>query len=98
MVACPGGNDFKPWKFFKCPFIETDADAEACEDKNCQLHPASKYVLQSAEKSFCPKCGKEVHLLCPVNERFGGPSFYICFHCKYIGEVGVGPIRVERST
>jgi len=52
----------------------------------------SNYVLQSAEKSHCPKCGSEVDLLC--EKDFDGPAFYICFNCKVIGHVGKGPVKM----
>jgi hypothetical protein len=52
----------------------------------------SLYVLIETEKSFCPKCHNTVGLLTSTQHRL--PSFYICFSCKYVGEVGVGPVKL----
>jgi len=52
----------------------------------------TKYVLQKAEGSYCPKCHKIPYLL--VNEDVKPDiAFYICFDCKFIGQVGVGEVR-----
>ena len=58
------------------------------------MNPKSKYILQPTEKSFCPKCHANVWMLC--EENFEGVAFYICFDCKYIGEVGKGPVKRVR--
>lgn len=56
------------------------------------------YKLWRAEKSFCPKCGQTVKLLSrdPLIPGPMGPMFYICFACEFIGEVGVGPVELEK--
>jgi hypothetical protein len=51
------------------------------------------YLLQPAPQSYCPRCLQPVELLC--NEAMTGPSFYICFPCRFIGQVGVGPVHKE---
>jgi ribosomal protein S27AE len=51
----------------------------------------SKYIIQPALKSHCPKCGRGTYLLC--HKDWSGPAFYICFGCRYVGEVGKGPVR-----
>lgn len=52
----------------------------------------SKYVLQKMEKSHCPKCLKLVWLLVYDERPVGTPSFFICFECRQIWQVGVGPV------
>ena len=56
----------------------------------------SRYVLQHAEKSICPKCQKYLELLC---HEWAGPrrerAFYICFDCRVVYEVGKGEVRRE---
>lgn len=51
----------------------------------------SPYIVQPTGKSFCPNCGQPVDLLCRDD---GGMdlAFYICFACRWIGQVGVGPV------
>ena len=51
----------------------------------------SNYIIHKTDSSFCPLCGSNVHLLI---DRDGNPatSFYICFSCKYVAQVGVGPV------
>jgi rRNA maturation endonuclease Nob1 len=65
----------------------------------------STYVVQRDEKSFCPKCGKSVDLLCNSSiEPFiwpwdpeKRPWFYVCWACKHIAQVGVGPVEREEG-
>ena len=52
----------------------------------------SNYILQKCNKSFCPNCNSNVHLLTSRDGRKGA-SFYICFNCHYVAEVGVGPVN-----
>lgn len=59
------------------------------------LNMESRYILQKVEKSYCPKCHHLVYLLCDGDFKKGKPAFYICFDCKYIGEVGVGAVKSE---
>ena len=50
------------------------------------------YQYKLGEKASCPRCKSNVYLLfhdSPSNL----PSFYICFDCKYIGEIGVGEVK-----
>jgi hypothetical protein len=60
-------------------------------------HYKTLYVLQLDEKSFCPKCGKNVELLCESNsfKKTLGPWFYICFDCRLVAEVGKGEVPRE---
>ena len=54
----------------------------------------SRFVIQTTEKTFCPKCNGPLDLLChewagPQRER----AFYICWNCKLVHEVGKGEVR-----
>jgi len=43
--------------------------------------------------TICPQCGRGADLL--VAESFifqGNPSFYICWHCRTVSQVGVGTV------
>jgi len=59
----------------------------------------SAYSIFPAQRVRCPNGGNhEVFLLSPtalslVQGRGKGPAFYVCFTCKFIGEVGVGPVN-----
>ncbi len=55
---------------------------------------ASKYLTIKTKNSFCPKCNKPAYLLCEGYDS-KKPSFYICFDCHFVGEVGKGPVPVE---
>lgn len=51
------------------------------------------YTLTYTKKSFCPVCnGNVVFYLSHINNSNKKPSFYICFKCKDIHEVGKGPV------
>jgi len=54
---------------------------------------SSNYVLQKAEKSYCPDCNNNVFLLATQEFLKNDPAFYICFECQRIAEVGVRPIE-----
>lgn len=54
---------------------------------------ASNYVIQIADKSFCPTCTKNLHLLCRIDGTTRAPWFYICFDCKVVAEVGKGIVN-----
>jgi hypothetical protein len=54
------------------------------------------YVLVRCEKSHCPGCLRTVTM---IQHRIGGPrmaSFYICFNCQRVFEVGVAEVTKER--
>ena len=51
----------------------------------------SNFILQKCDKSFCKNCDSKVYLLTSKDGR-AGASFYICFKCHYVAEVGVGPV------
>ena len=56
--------------------------------------PTSKYLLViPTHSSFCPDCKGDVSLLCPIKLRTPAPSFYICWECKRVFQVGAGPVR-----
>jgi hypothetical protein len=60
----------------------------------------SNYHVVPAPKSRCPD-GHSVELLCDdggvFNPQHPAPAFFICFTCKFIGEVGRGPVRREKG-
>ena len=45
--------------------------------------------MQESKGSTCPSCKKTVDLLCPASLSV---AFYICWTCKTIAEVGIGPV------
>jgi hypothetical protein len=47
-----------------------------------------KYHLTPTGNSRCPQCDKYVALLATDGND---PAFYICFSCKFVRQVGVGP-------
>jgi len=55
----------------------------------------SSYLVFKTESSFCPECNENAYLLTSVDK--GKSSFYICFKCTFIGEVGVGRVKVEKE-
>ncbi len=55
----------------------------------------SHYRFIKSEFTSCPKCNKHSYLLTSDQSSQGKPSFFICFDCKFIGEIGVGMIREE---
>ena len=55
---------------------------------------ASKYsLLEMGDMSRCP-AGHSVSLLASTGQR-RLPSFFLCFTCGFVGQVGVGPVRRE---
>lgn len=60
----------------------------------------AQWVIQAAPKSHCRQCGGPIDLLTP-ELRMGGlprvPMFYICWACKQVSEVGVGPVQREEG-
>lgn len=51
----------------------------------------SKYVLQLTDRTRCPKCEQLAHWLGHVYNPHQ-PGFYICWNCKTVHQVGVGPV------
>lgn len=58
---------------------------------------SSNYIIQLTQSSCCPNCNNLVHLLCDKDGR-EGPAFYICWNCRFIGEIGKGPVAEEIQT
>lgn len=54
----------------------------------------SAYILSQTDNSFCPKCHQNVYLLIAATIPMYTPSFYICFECVSVGEVGVGIVEL----
>ena len=57
---------------------------------------ASNYIIQKTESSFCPYCNKLVFLMCDKDGKTT-PSFYICWSCEHIAEIGKGPVQEEEQ-
>jgi len=64
--------------------------------KSKEDNKESHYIFFKTESSFCPECSENAYLL-TSDENKGKPAFYICFNCKFVGEVGVGRVRTERE-
>jgi hypothetical protein len=52
----------------------------------------SDYILQEATKSRCGNCGNTVALLVHHDGSRRRPSFYICWPCFAVFEIGRGPV------
>jgi hypothetical protein len=48
----------------------------------------SVYFVSQTDNSFCPKCDRTVCLL--GSDLANISMFYICFECRFVGEIGVG--------
>ena len=55
----------------------------------------SKYILQKTDKSFCKYCNNKVSLLCHFSDMISFASFYICFKCKKVFEIGKGEVKKD---
>ena len=64
-------------------------------NKSAQDNGKSRYILLKSEISSCPLCNNNAYLLTSDESSKGKPSFFICFDCKSIGEVGIGKVREE---
>jgi hypothetical protein len=56
----------------------------------------SLYFLSLTDNSFCPKCGGNVSLLANTSllpAHKNAPSFYICFGCNRVAQIGVGVVE-----
>jgi hypothetical protein len=54
----------------------------------------SHWVVQKAENTTCSTCTYTVDLLCRVDGVMK-QAFYICWECKAVAQVGVGPVPRE---
>ena len=53
------------------------------------------YRLRKPDGGLCPDCASRVHMLSStLHDR---PAFYICFACKWVGHIGVGPVTKRRK-
>ena len=55
---------------------------------------ASNYIIQRTQSSYCPHCNNLVYLLCD-KDVIPCPSFYICWNCHFVAEIGKGRITEE---
>ena len=53
----------------------------------------SNFILQATSATFCPECHGPVTLLCKKNDPFMDPSFYICFPCNKVAQIGRASCR-----
>jgi len=63
------------------------------------MNRLSPYIVQAATMSKCPMCGQALALLCDQKGDLNNktkPWFYICWLCRNISQVGVGPVTEER--
>jgi len=50
------------------------------------------YWLLKTDSSFCPNHADSVNVYLLGSDESERPAFYICFYCKYVGQVGVGVV------
>jgi hypothetical protein len=55
----------------------------------------STYVVQPDPKTKCPMCGRPVDMLCDHKGNVRKPWFYICWFCRNVVQLGVGPVTRE---
>jgi hypothetical protein len=55
-----------------------------------------KYIIiQLAERTTCSTCHNKIDLLCHESMKPGAAAFLICWNCRTIDQVGVGPVKRE---
>ena len=55
----------------------------------------SNYILHLAQSSYCPYCNERVSLLYDKDGE-QRPSFYICWNCEFVAELGKGEVTEQR--
>lgn len=55
----------------------------------------SRFTIQTSTKSHCGECDGYLDLLCKDNPSLHSLMFWICWHCKRVTQVGVGPVERE---
>jgi len=80
-------------------FCETCQTVQLRERAAAMEVPAGEkiepYHLVECDKSFCRTCHGKAMLLC---SDLATPAFYICWSCRMVAEVGVGPIQKEGAS
>lgn len=61
-----------------------------------EVRTTTDYRLRKPDGALCPDCSKPIHLLAS-NQLKDRPAFYICFDCKWVGHIGVGPVTKRRG-
>lgn len=56
----------------------------------------SWYSLRPVTHSKCPSCKQVMEMLIDPGRVNNSPYFYICWTCRSIGHVGVGPVVREK--
>jgi len=62
---------------------------------------SKEYIMHTVGQTGCPKCDKPVNMLAPSEWKWEpekDPSFYICWDCEWIGQIGVGPVKIVEET
>jgi transcription elongation factor Elf1 len=54
----------------------------------------SRWIVQKAEGTSCPVCKSTADILCRIDGVMR-QAFYICWTCKSVAQVGVGPVPRE---
>jgi uncharacterized Zn finger protein (UPF0148 family) len=64
-----------------------------CPECGCLCYPDvdTRYLLTPTDKVWCPKCERKVSML--ATQELDGPAFYICFSCRHVAQIGVGPVN-----
>ncbi|MGX7419210.1 HNH endonuclease [Carnobacterium gallinarum] len=52
-----------------------------------------EYHRFKAPMAYCPTCSRKVDLLFPESGAATNESFYICFKCKTVSQLGVGELK-----
>jgi hypothetical protein len=55
------------------------------------------YRLIPDEDTFCPACDNTVMILAPEKMRFDLPTFYVCYYCAFVTQIGVGVVTLARE-
>lgn len=48
-------------------------------------------ILKKAKNTCCPNCRSVMDILSHDDELL--PAFVICWQCKWISEIGIGPVK-----
>lgn len=53
----------------------------------------SHYLIHTADWSICPQCKKKVEMLARARRLQTAPSFWICWDCRRVWQIGRGPVQ-----
>lgn len=68
-------------------------------------YSASPYGMFKPYRTLCPQCLKEdginvkMFYIAPLDPALDGvlPAFWFCFACRYIAQVGVGRVELQKE-